>query len=150
MLRELAARYPDDVRVVFRHFPLDESCNPALTRPVHPTACLAAEAAECAGEQGRFWPYADLLFSRPGSREARSLEEYAGIASLDLASFRACMEQGRGREGVRQDLEAAAAIDVKVTPTLVINGRKVEGALTFEQLALVVEAERERLAGAAP
>src|SRR5438093_1453862 len=60
-LRKLL-RSRSDVRLVFRHYPLDSSCNTSLPVPLHPNACLAAIAAECAGDQGRFWEYHDVLF----------------------------------------------------------------------------------------
>ena len=60
------------MRVDFRHFPLDRACNPKIATPVHEAACLAAVAAECAGEQGKFWQYHNLLFDNQQQLERAS------------------------------------------------------------------------------
>ncbi len=149
MLKEVLGRYPDDVRVVLRHYPLDTACNPDLKRQLHPTACLAAQAAECAGEQGAFWSYADRLFGNQGVYSFKDLEAYARELGLDGARFRNCLIEGRGREWVRQDLEEARRIDVRVTPTLIINGRKKEGGLSPEQFAWIIALEKGQVKEAA-
>lgn len=147
MLKNALASYPNDVRVIFRHYPLDTTCNPNLTRQAHPSACQAAQAAECAGEQGKFWPYADLLFADQKPYTAQDLEAYAGMLGLDMARFKGCLAEGRGREAVWQDVEEASRIKVKVTPTLIVNGRKIEGGLSPEQFAVVIAIEKRRAVG---
>lgn len=143
----MLARYPNDVRVIFHHYPLDVTCNPDLTRQVHPGAFQAAQAAECAGEQGKFWPYADLLYADQKLYTVQDLETYAGMLGLDMVRFKGCLAEGRGREAVRQDVEEANRIKVKVTPTLIINGRKIEGGLSPEQFAVVIAIEKRRAMG---
>ena len=71
-LAELRTLYPGKLRLVFRNFPLDESCNKLLKRQIHENACAAARAAFCAGEQGQFWPYAEkALWRRDRARRSR-------------------------------------------------------------------------------
>ena len=90
-LKQLAARYPDRVRLVFRDFPI-----PSL----HPDAPLAHEAARCAGEQGQFWPYHDLLFERT-NLNAAALKQYAADLKLDDKKFAECLDSGRVSSGGR-------------------------------------------------
>ncbi len=144
MLKRVLARYPNDIRVIFRHYPLDTTCNPDLTQQLHPSSCEAAQAAECAGEQGQFWPYADQLFTDQKRYTAQDLATYAGRLGLDMAQFNTCLTEGRGREAVRQDVEEANRIKVKKTPTLVVNGRKIEGGLSPAQFAVVIAVEKRR------
>jgi protein-disulfide isomerase len=147
VLKNVLTRHPNDIRVIFRHYPLDTTCNPDLKQQVHPSACEAAQAAECAGEQGQFWPYADLLFADQRRYSAQDLEAYASRLGLDMGRFKGCLAEGRGREAVRQDVEEANRIKVQVTPTLVVNGHKIEGGLSAEQFAVVIAVEKRRARG---
>jgi protein-disulfide isomerase/uncharacterized membrane protein len=139
-LRDLLRTRPD-VSLVFRHFPLDTSCNPNLTQQKHPDACLAACAAECAGRQGRFWEYHDALFENHDHLERESLFHYARDLGLDLAAFRTCLDDPGTRARVVEDVEAGTRFGIASTPTLFINGRHVEGALDREyyDYALILE-----------
>jgi protein-disulfide isomerase/uncharacterized membrane protein len=137
-LDRLIAERPGDVRLVFRHFPLDTSCNPTLRHSVHPTACEAARAAECAGELGKFWEFHDYLFD---NQQPHDYPRVAAALGLDQARFQSCLSSGRGRETVARDVAAAASLGVESTPTLFINGRTVRGALDSRlyEAALVIE-----------
>ena len=129
---------PDDVRLVFRHYPLDRSCNSGMKNQVHPGACAAAIAAECAGEQGKFWEYADLLFADQTRFARADLEAHAETLRLNLEGFRACLEETRIRELVRDDIAEAERIEVQATPTLVANGRLIQGVPPAGKLATLV------------
>jgi protein-disulfide isomerase/uncharacterized membrane protein len=130
-----------DVRVVFRYFPLDSACNPRLARTLHPDACLAASAAECAGQQQRFWEYHDLLFENQRNLDRDSLFRYAREAGLDVATFRACIDDPATRARIISDIEDGIRSGVTSTPTLFFNGRLVDGALEepYYTYALVIE-----------
>jgi protein-disulfide isomerase len=145
-LERLLAIRPAEVRLVFRHFPLDTSCNPAVRSTVHPTACAAAVAAECAGETGKFWEFHDYLFAHQGEN---NLDRVAARVGVDMDRFRQCMESGRGRVAVERDIASAVALAVDSTPTLFFNGRAVRGALDapLYEYALVIE-QREAAPGA--
>jgi protein-disulfide isomerase len=135
-------RSRNDVRVVFRYFPLDASCNPALEgRSPHPDACLAAFAAECAGEQHRFWEYHDTLFENQRALDRDSLFRYARELALDIPQFRACLDAPETRARVARDVTAGIGFGVASTPTLFINGRTVDGALErpYYDYALAIE-----------
>lgn len=129
---------PDDVRLVFRHYPLDRGCNSGMKNQVHPGACAAAVAAECAGEQGNFWEYADLLFTDQTRFARADLEAHAEALRLNIKGFRACLEETRIRDLVRDDIEEAERIDVQATPTLVANGRLIQGVPPAGKLATLV------------
>jgi protein-disulfide isomerase len=140
-LDRLIAERSSDVRLVFRHFPLDTSCNPTLRHSVHPTACEAAMAAECAAELGKFWEFHDYLFD---NQQPHDYPRAAAALGLDLERFQSCLASGRGREAVARDVAAAASLGVESTPTLFINGRTVRGALDSRlyEAALVIEKSR--------
>jgi protein-disulfide isomerase len=139
-LRELVAASPG-VTLVFRHFPLDTSCNPHLTRQMHPDACLAAYAAECAARDGRFWEYHDALFRNRERLGRPALVTYAEQLGLDAVAFERCLDDPATRARVAEDVAAAARVGVSSTPTLFVNGRLVEGALerAYYDYALVIE-----------
>src|SRR6266849_1076569 len=130
-----------DVSLVFRHYPLDASCNSHVPRSLHPDACLAACAAECAGRQGRFWEYHDVLFENNEHLERESLLRYARELGLDVPAFATCLGDPATLARVGQDVDAAARVGVSSTPTLFFNGRTVAGALPskYYDYALIIE-----------
>jgi protein-disulfide isomerase len=103
----------------------------------------AAEAAECASEQGKFFEYHDKLYaSQAGeNRGAFSKDNLKKLgADLGLAtSFNACVDSGRYAQVVRDDTKVGEGRGVQATPTLFVNGRKIEGAATFEQLRTIID-----------
>jgi protein-disulfide isomerase len=133
--RPLIAEYEDRVKYVIRNFPLV---------PIHPHAAKAAEAAECAREQGRFWEYHGLLFDRQAALDEESLTRYAAELGLDESGFAACLLSGRNAEVVRADLEDGVSYGVAGTPTFFVNGRKLEGLQPLTAMKRIIdEAERE-------
>jgi protein-disulfide isomerase len=149
-LRDLCASRAD-VAVIFRHFPLDATCNPGVAGGGHPNACLAACAAECAAKQDRFWPYHDVLFENQQQLDRGSLFRYARDVGLDLDAFRSCLDAPETRALVSADVAAGATAGVKSTPTLFFNGRSVQGALRHEHYdyALIIERHLRTPRGAA-
>ena len=103
----------DNVRVVYRHFPL---------RSIHPYAQGAAEAAECAREQGQFWAYHDVLMDSK-LLEERNLRKHAEGLSLDTQKWQACMDEGRGTAAVQRDYLEGQQRGIKGTPTIFIDGK---------------------------
>ena len=108
-----------------------------------PAGKLAAEAAECANSQGAFWPYHDILYAnQTGSSEQyseRRLLAFAAELDLDADVFRSCLRDGHSRGGVQEDVDLASQMGVNATPTLFINGEKIEGAQSFEVYREVIE-----------
>ena len=128
-LEDVLHRGTQGVRVVFRHFPLDSACNPKVPTRLHPDACLAAIAAECAGEQGKFWEYHNLLFDNQQQLGREFLISYAKRLGLDVGRFTACLSSDAARGRVQRDAESGAQLGIDSTPTVFINGRMIKGAL---------------------
>ncbi len=143
-LHDLAARHPDLVRLVFHHFPLDSECNPNVPSRMHRSACLAAIAAECAARDSKFWEYHDLLFTGQDRLGRDDLIAKAVGLGLSKDRFTACLDDPTARSLVLGDAGAAAKLGVKSTPTLVINGRIVEGALERTRYEYVIALERPK------
>jgi protein-disulfide isomerase/uncharacterized membrane protein len=133
-LQEVLRRTAGNVRVVFRHFPLDSSCNPKVNSRFHPEACLAAVASECAAEQGKFWEYHNLLFDNQQRLGRESLIAYAKRVALDMDRFSTCLGSEQARARVERDARIGAELGVESTPTVFINGRTIKGALERDQL----------------
>ncbi len=134
ILEELMPRERGKVRLVFRHFPLDASCNPKLTKSFHTDACLAAVAAECAAEQGRFWEYHSILFDKQGQLGREYLIRYASDLGLDKDRFISCLASDAPRLRVQRDIEDGQRAEIDSTPTIFINDRRIKGALEPDRL----------------
>ncbi len=126
-LKLAASGVQDTARFVFRHYPLDKSCNRRLSSNVHPGACLLAEGSVCAYEQNKFWDYHDIAFKTKGKISRSVVMDIASSMDLDLNTFESCLNSGRGLKVVNEDIRAAAKAGVNSTPTLFINGRKLRG-----------------------
>ncbi|MGH7578901.1 MAG: Na+/H+ antiporter NhaA [Gemmatimonadales bacterium] len=135
VIPQLGERLGGKVRFVFRHFPLPD---------VHPNAALAAEAAEAAGAQGKFWEMHDLLFARQENLKPADLVRHAEELGLDLAAFQADLRSGRFSGRVAADVEGAEASGVAGTPTFFINDRRYAGTYDLASLErALLEALRE-------
>jgi protein-disulfide isomerase/uncharacterized membrane protein len=141
-LKQVLPRFGGDVELVFHHYPLSASCNPAVTGSGHPYACLAAMASECAAAQGNFWEYHDLLFENQSALDRNSLLSYADRLSLDRDQFVACLESEMPRRRIANDVELATRLGVQSTPTFFLNGRTVAGALAPDKLEHAIRLER--------
>ncbi len=108
---------------------------------------FAAEAAECANQQGVFWPYHDILYAnQTGARDQYSesrLFAFAEDLDLDRREFRSCLNDGKSSAVVQKDAELAAEMGVNATPTMFINGEKVQGSLSFEVYKEIIERKLE-------
>jgi len=109
----LLERFAERVRFVYRHFPLEE---------VHPHAVRAAEAAECAGGQQKFWPMYDLLFDNQAHLKLQHLHHYAERLDLDVARFTAEMDDEIYLQRVREHMAGGRESGVRSTPTFFVNG----------------------------
>ncbi|MEE2790363.1 MAG: DsbA family protein [Acidobacteriota bacterium] len=133
-LEQLKADYGDDVRLVFKDYPL----------PNHAQAFKAAEAGNCAHEQGKFWELHDVMFSNQSELEVADLKRHAGELGLDQASFDTCLDSGRFAASVSADLRLGQGVGVSSTPTVFINGRAVMGAAPYNVFAEIVQDEIDR------
>jgi protein-disulfide isomerase len=112
-LKLLLERFPEEVRIVFRHYPLES---------MHPHALAAAEAAEVAGAQGKFWEMHDLLFANQLHLKAQNLRSYAERLHLDMSRYTAEMDDEIYRQRVREHIESGRRSGVRSTPGLFVNG----------------------------
>lgn len=103
----------------------------------------AAEAANCAGEQGKYWEYHKLLYTNQKEwiNNVSKLYDYAEQLNLDLEAFKACVESGKYREEIQKDMQDAMEYGVSAVPTFFINGKKAEGAMPYENFARMIEKE---------
>ncbi len=130
-MMKLVKKYDGRVRLVYRSFALQQ-----------PFSEAAAEAALCAGEQGRFWEMHDLL--QQGHPEPQTFNMHALSLNLDLDKFGACLSSSRYAEKVNKDLYAGAALGVAGTPSLFVNGRPVFAPRTIDDVDKVIADEPHR------
>lgn len=150
-LRSLVHQYHGKLRLVHRHFPLDNTCNPRIPRPFHRNACLASKAAICADRQDRFWEYNDLLFAHQRELGPERVRALAREMGLDMAAFEACLADPATEAELRRDIRDGIGWDVRGTPSFVINGEFVKGARDeagFRQLIEQALAACEKPGGA--
>ena len=128
-LERLVQEYGDKVRLVARDFPLSQ----------HVEAFKAAEAAEAAREQGKYWEYVQLLMRNQSALSMDKLKDYATELALDRSRFDSALESGKFAATIQRDIEEGMKLGINATPTLFINGRRVS-AKSFEELKASVEA----------
>ena len=130
-LQEIEKRYGDKVRMSFKHNPL----------PFHSRAKPAARAAECAKEQGKFWPMHDLLFANQRALEDANLTTYAGQAGLDVEGWRGCYTANKYDAKIDADQRQAQQLGARGTPAFFINGRFLSGAQPLERFTQLIDEE---------
>lgn len=118
------------VKYVFKNFPLS----------FHKKAQKAAEAAECAFDQGKFWEYHDTLFENQEELAISNLRFYAANLGLNTSEFDECLDSNKYKAEVKKDFEEGLELGVKGTPTFFINGKKLVGALPFYEFENAIEA----------
>jgi protein-disulfide isomerase len=128
IISTLLAGYGGKVRFVFKHLPL----------PIHPESLKAAQAAVCAGEQGRFWDYHDRLFAA-SDLSAKELTSIASDLGMNSGDFQSCLDSERSRAKVLGDVKTSRRLGIEATPTFLINGRLFKGALNADALKLALD-----------
>lgn len=128
----LEAAYPDQIRFIYRDFPLTS---------IHANALMAGEAANCAGEQEKYWKYHDLLFSNQKQLGIETFQDYAAQLNLDSQKFLECLTSERYREEIKGDFEDAVTLGINGTPTFFIDEYRLVGAQPFEAFQQVIEAK---------
>ena len=117
-MKQFQKRFPNDVRLVFKHMPLAS---------IHDKAQLASEAAAEAHAQGKFWPMHDLLLSNQRALGRIELESYAETIGLNMARFKKARDSGTHKKTVGADLNEGNRSGVRGTPSIFINGRRYQG-----------------------
>lgn len=134
LIDDLERLYPNQVRVVFRDFPLSQ----------HPRARAAARAAFCAGEQGKFWPYHDKLFDNQQALADADLTRHAQELGLSMDAYNACLTSERPAAAVSAHEAAGMALGVQGTPSLFVNGIKLIGLLPLPVMQSLIDSEITR------
>ncbi len=128
MLQHAHAKYGDQLRIIYRHFPIVG----------HPHAMLAAEAGVAAAEQGKFWAFHDQIWAHFGALTRADLETYAIAAHVDMAQFRAALDTRRYHDTVVAEAADASALGLEATPTLFVNGLPLVGSREEAELDKVL------------
>ena len=134
-VRLLLERFANRVHFAFRHFPLEQA---------HANAMAAAEAAESAGEQGKFWEMHDLLFANQEHLSPKNLHSYAERLGLDLAQFSSEMDDHVYTQRIREHQDSGRRSHVRGTPGFFVNGRIQDVSFGFERLFDAVAAALRR------
>jgi protein-disulfide isomerase len=134
-LKGLEQKYAGKIRFVYKDFPLQN----------HLQAPKAAEAAHCAGDQGKYWELHDRLFANQQQLQVPQLKQHAAALGLNQATFDECLDSGKHAAIVQEDFEYGGKIGVGSTPTLYINGRIVSGAQPPSVFEAIIDDELARL-----
>ena len=130
--KALLKRYDGKIRIAHKDLPLDA---------IHPRARPAAEAARCAGEQGKFWEFHDKLYAGDGKLTDDDFKNAAREVGLDVNGFEKCVGSGKFKNTVQKDLLEGAKLGLNGTPAFFINGRELSGAQPLEAFAAVIDEE---------
>jgi len=133
-LQQVLKTYPQQVRLVYRQFPLD----------FHSNAQKAAEASLCAQDQGKFWEMHDAMFANQQALAPDQLKAKAAEITLNTAQFNKCLDSDKYAAKVRQDRALGTAVGVNGTPALFVNGRLLSGAVPFDEIQELIEDELAR------
>ncbi len=131
-VRKIKEEFKDNISFTYYHFPIS----------YHKYAQKAAEAAECANDQGKFWQFVDVAFSKKGQLDKNSLINIAGALDLDKDRFTACLGSGVKKQYVERDWEEGVRRGLKGTPTFYLNGREIEGP-TYDKIKAAILAGLE-------
>ncbi len=140
MLHQLAPQYFDTgkARVVYKHFAF-----------IGPESEWAAQATECAGEQGKFWAYADYAFNHQagenvGAFSRANLKQFAVPTGLDLNAFNQCFDSNKYANFVKQQTNEGKSRGVRATPSFFVNGQFFEGLLSKDDFARLIDSKIPR------
>ncbi len=128
VLEQVRAKYGDKVRFVWRDFPIITVQSPK-----------AAEAGQCANDQGKFWPYHDTLYNHAPALSVGDLKSYAAALGLDTAKFTACLDSGQYAAKVSRSQSDAFAHGFRGTPGFLVNGQPLDGPPSFDYLSSLID-----------
>ena len=130
VIRSLISKYKDDVRYIYRDFPLQD---------IHPNAFLLAQAGYCAHKQNLFWPMHDKLFQNQNNINENNIYAVAAQVGLDNKLLESCLNSGESRQEVENDFLDGYDAGVQGTPTWFINGQRVAGVIPEEIFTQIIE-----------
>ena len=138
-LMQLADEFKGKIQIVFRNFPLDNSCNSSINQKIHDSACKAAIMARCAGQYGKFWQFHNQLFDNQKVISEARIKEWAKVIGLTEEQITACEASPDLLAKIKDDIEIGNKVGVDATPTLFINGQKVTGSRGLQNLRAQIE-----------
>jgi protein-disulfide isomerase len=125
---QVLEKYGDQVRFVWHDFPVITVDSP-----------MAAEAGFCAHDQGRFWEYHDVLYQNAPALKADNLKQYAAELGLDSEEFNQCLDSGKHTATVEIELQEALGFGFRGVPSFLVNGQRLIGPPSFEQLSVIID-----------
>ncbi|TSC56753.1 MAG: putative lipoprotein [Parcubacteria group bacterium Gr01-1014_18] len=128
-MKQIMENYPGKVKWVYKHYPL----------PFHPMAEPGALAVECAGEQGKFFEYLDILFTNQTTLSADNMKKWAKDLKLNTTKFNSCFDSKKYLSKVQKDTQEGAQYGVEGTPATFVNGQLVSGAVPYSQFSALIE-----------
>lgn len=140
-------KHGDEVRLSYHNYPLDGSCNTYVPNGMHHSGCAAARSAICAGDQGKFFDFHDLVFDNQEQLNPDLLPDLAKKVGLDMDKFDACLKDPATETRLQKDIEWGESVKVEYTPTIIINGHKMGGALAPVQLEVLLDYLRNERKG---
>jgi protein-disulfide isomerase/uncharacterized membrane protein len=124
-MQDIAQRYYALVHFVFKHYPLGKACNEQMSSDMHPEACQAAVATQCARRQGAFWPFHDQTFDSQGKLSKGKLQSIADGLKLDRGRFDACLESDSAWNEVKAQVVEGRSLGLQGTPVVFVNGKEL-------------------------
>lgn len=145
MLKPFVLKHGDQVRVTFRNFPLDGSCNPYAPGGRHPVACAIARGSLCAAKQNKFWEFHDEIYDRQSEDTSlQTIKDVVKAVGIDEAAFDACVKDQATEMALQKDMQLGDLVKLESTPTLIVNNHKLVGARTPAEFeALLHELEKK-------
>lgn len=131
IVKQILDAYKDKIKLIYKDFPLD----------FHPYAQRAAEAAQCAFEQNKYWEYHDILFSHQNALDIPNLKSYAKDLGLDTVKFDSCVDSRKYKSDVEKDQSDGISAGVDATPTFFVNGKKIRGVPSLSNFKSVIDSE---------
>jgi len=138
VLKSLLKKFEGRIHFIHKNYPLNSQCNPSVTNRLHPWACGAAFAAECAHKQGRFESYAERLWTAPDLSEP-ALIKMAAEEGIDPRAFEECLRSKETKALVFDDVAAGDKLEVTATPSFIINGYKFSGYQDLDWCSRLIE-----------
>jgi protein-disulfide isomerase len=134
-LEKIREAYGGRVKFVWKDFPLTQ---------IHPQAFKAAEAAHCAGDQGKYWEFHDRLFANQQALQPDALKKHAVDLGLNAPTFDSCLDSSKYSNRIREGMDQGERLGVSSTPSVFINGRLVSGAVPYENFVDIIDEELGR------
>ncbi|RYZ62382.1 MAG: DsbA family protein, partial [Proteobacteria bacterium] len=139
LLNTLINRYPNEIKVVFLNFPLDQSCHRQIERPMHPFSCQLARGGACAEKSGRFKEYYEGIFENQPSLTGESALQGLTKTGVTQANAQACLDSEEAKKLISAQIEIGIQNNIQGTPAFFINGYKIDSLLPLEAWDQMIE-----------